>query len=180
MDDLLEYGIFLGVSPMRYLIVVLLLAPLAAIADSAVSHYDPAQFEKRFHQADKDNKGKLTRAEAYAEFPRAPEFFDEIDANKDGFITLVEVQQAVERRVNAAIDATDPAKRYGSVDSGMAGTLRAPDSATQKPSFSSKEEERRYYRQQQYEALAADKASARNRGEPVPKSPSSPLFKKAF
>jgi hypothetical protein len=165
---------------MPYLIAVLLLLPLTAIADSALSNYDPVQFEKRFHKADKGNQGKLSRAEAYAEFPRAPEFFDEIDANKDSFITLAEVQQAVERRVNAAIDATAPAKRYGSVDSGPAGTLPMPTGTVQGPAFASPEEARRYYRRQNYEALAADKASARDRGEQVSKSPSTPLFKKSF
>jgi len=171
---------FLGESTMPYLIAVLLLLPLTAIADSAVSNYDPVQFEKRFHKADKGKKGKLTRAEAYAEFPRAPEFFDEIDANRDGFITLAEVHQAVERRVNAALEASAPAKRYGSVDSGTLGSLPPPTGTVQGPAFASPEEARRYYRQQNFEALAADKASARDRGEPVSKSPSTPLFKKSF
>ena len=89
-----------------------------AWAKAATDGYDPVKFEKRFHHADKDNNGKLSRKEAYAEFPRMPEFFDEIDTNKDGFITLKEVHNTMERRVNAAINTSKSASRYGGVDAG--------------------------------------------------------------
>ncbi|MBK7766547.1 MAG: hypothetical protein IPI44_10770, partial [Sulfuritalea sp.] len=62
--------------------------------------------EKRFHAADKNGDGMLSREEAYAQFPRAPKFFDEIDSNRDKYITLVEVRQARARRVEAAISGS--------------------------------------------------------------------------
>ena len=96
---------------MRYLCIALMLVSPMVWADAATDRYDPVQFEKRFHHADKDNKGKLSRAEAYAEFPRMPEFFDEIDTNKDGYITLKEVDAAVQRRVDQAGFAKSQAQK---------------------------------------------------------------------
>lgn len=119
---------------MRYFFVGLLLLSTAAWAQTAAERFDPVQFEKRFHQADRGKKGKLSRQEAYAEFPRMPEFFDEIDSNKDNFITLDEVHRAVERRVNAAMDASQGASRYGGLGTGSAGATWPPP--VYNPSFS--------------------------------------------
>ncbi|HSG21812.1 MAG TPA: hypothetical protein VLA64_02515, partial [Azonexus sp.] len=71
---------------MRHILFSLLLMPLLAVAASS-AEFDPVKFEKRFRAADKNMDGKLSRAEARPEFPRMPEFFDEIDANQDGLIT---------------------------------------------------------------------------------------------
>ena len=91
--------------------------------------------------------------------------------NKDGFITLAEVRRAMDRRVNAAMDAGKTGKRYG-LDAGASGAAKAPDSAVKQPKqFSSEAEARRYYQNQYYESLAASKALARERGEPVSKAP---------
>jgi len=149
------------------------------MADPAVEQYDPVKFEKRFHKADVNKDGRLTRKEAYAEFPRMPEFFDEIDSNKDKFITLQEVQQAAERRVNAAMAATQGAKRYGGIDAGAA-TAQAPAAEEQKQAFSSQAEARRYHRYEYYESISAEQAKSSAMGEPQPMSPSSPLFEKKF
>jgi hypothetical protein len=86
----------------------LCLACLPAIAQA--QHPLPADFsreifERRFRAADKDGDGRLARAEAYAEFPRAPQFFNEIDANRDNHVTLIEFNQAMERRATAALEA---------------------------------------------------------------------------
>ena len=143
-----------------------------------MERFDPVQFEQRFNKADKGKKGKLSRVEAYAEFPRMPEFFDEIDVDKDNFITLAEVQRAMERRVNAAIDSSNPATRYGSINVGKAAVAGAP--AVARPQFSSKEEARRYYRSEYYESIAGSHAKADARGEPVPDLPASPVLKKSF
>jgi hypothetical protein len=98
---------------MRLIASALMLVAGLAMAAEPVARFDQAQFEKRFRQADKGKKGKLSRAEAYAEFPGMPQYFDEIDRNRDGFITLDEVKRAMERRVDAAITA-GRAGRYGS------------------------------------------------------------------
>ena len=60
-------------------------------------------YERRFRAADKDGDGRLSRTEAYAEFPRAPKFFDEIDADRDRHVTLVEFNRAMERRAATAL-----------------------------------------------------------------------------
>jgi hypothetical protein len=165
---------------MRFLAIALMLVSLFAWADAATDQFDPVKFEKRFHKADKDKKGKLSREQAYAEFPRMPEFFDEIDTNKDGFITLEEVNKAMERRVNAAISSSQPANRYGSVDTGKQAATGVGASTGQEPIFTNEAEERRYRRFQFYEAIEDDKTKALERGEPVPLSPSSPIFVKPF
>jgi hypothetical protein len=153
---------------------------LATPSWAQTDRFDPVQFEKRLHKADKGNKGKLSRQEAYAEFPRMPEFFDEIDANKDNFITLEEVRKAVERRVNAAMDASRSGNRYGGMGAESTTTSEATQPGLPQPQFASKAEERRYYRNQYYEALAGERAEASELGQPVPKSPSSPVFTKPF
>jgi hypothetical protein len=158
---------------MRYLAFALMLASPLVWATS--DKFDYAQFEKRFNSADKNKNGKLSREEAYAEFPRAPEFFDEIDTNRDGFITLKEVQKAMERRVNAAITASKRAYRYGKVDAGKEIAAGSGENAKQDPVFASEAEERRYRRYQFYESIESDKLKASQSGEPVPASPSSPM-----
>lgn len=165
---------------MRYLLSALMLVSTFVWADSATNQFDAAQFEKRFHKADKDHKGKLSRQEAYAEFPRMPEFFDEIDVSKDNFITLEEVHRAMERRVDAAIDAGHSTLRHDTLETGQGQTASVPETADQPPQFSSKADQRRYYRGEFYESISADKSAARDRGEPTPLSPSSPLLKKSF
>jgi hypothetical protein len=169
---------------MRYLAFALILVSPPVWAAAIPDKYDPVQFEKRFHKADKDNKGKLSRKEAYAEFPRMPEFFDEIDANKDGFITLKEVNKTMEQRVNAAINASKSSNRYGSVDAGKQAAPIAGAGAGQDPLFSSEAEERRYRRMEFYESIEESKSKAIDRGESVPPSafevPSSPILLKPF
>jgi hypothetical protein len=163
---------------MRYLAFALMLASPFVWANEATEKFDSVQFEKRFHHADRDNKGKLSREQAYAEFPRMPEYFDEIDTNKDGFITLEEVNKAMERRVNAAINASKSSKRYGSVDAGKQAAKGVGESAAQEPVFTSEAEERRYRRLEFYESIEDSKTQAKDRGEPFP--PSSPFYIKPF
>ena len=158
---------------------LMLVAGLVTAAEPA-GRFDQAQFEQRFRQADKGNKGKLSREEAYAEFPRMPKFFDEIDANRDGFITLNEVNRAMERRVNKAIEAGSAARRYGSAAIDAAGAAPGNAASTeQPPQFSSKAEARRYYRLEYYESVAGSNEKARQRGEPISDSPGA-ILKKSF
>ena len=166
---------------MRLPTFCLLLISTAVAAESPAVRYDPVQFEQRFHKADQGRKGKLTREEAYGEFPRMPEFFDDIDADRDGFITLEEVNRLVEKQTEAAITASQAGARYGGIiDAGQPGASEAAVAERQKPHFASQAEERHYYRNRQFEALADEKAKARDRGEVVSPSPTTPLLKGSF
>lgn len=49
-------------------------------------------FDQRFKAADKNGDGMLSREEAAAGMPRIAEHFDEIDTNKDGKLTVAEIQ----------------------------------------------------------------------------------------
>ena len=162
---------------MRIAVISLMLASAAVWAEPAVQQYDPAVFEQRFSQADVDGNARLSRQEAYAAFPRMPQFFDEIDSDKDGAITLSEVEQAMERRVNAAIGSTN---RYGTSASGTGDSANRDAAAAQGQALSSEMEAKRLYRQQYYESISGDKALSGQLGEPASKSPSSPLFEKRY
>jgi hypothetical protein len=162
---------------MRIAVISLMLVSAAALAEPAVQQYDPADFEQRFKKADVDSNGRLSRQEAYAAFPRMPEFFDEIDSNKDVTISLTEVEQALERRVNAAIGSTN---RYDTFASGTGETGNKDAAAAQGQGLPSEMEAKRVYRQQYYESISGEKALSRELGEPGSKSPSSPLFDKRY
>jgi len=163
---------------MRYLAFVLMLVSQFVLADAAIDQYDPVQFEKRFHKADKDNNGMLSRDEAYAEFPRMPEFFDEIDSNKDGFITLKDVEIAIERRVDAAMKASKSSHRYGSVVAGKEAGKGIDIGTEQEPQFSSEAEERRYRNYKLHESIEEDRTEGAERGERF--LPVSPFYVKPF
>lgn len=162
---------------MRITVISLMLVSAAVRAEPAVQQYDPAVFEQRFNKADVDGDGRLSRQEAYAAFPRMPEFFDEIDSDKDSAITLSEVEQALERRVNAAMGSTG---RYGTLASGTAESTNMDAATVHGQALSSEMEAKRLYRQQYYESISGEKALSGQLGEPVSKSPSSPLFDKKY
>jgi Ca2+-binding EF-hand superfamily protein len=162
-----------GTSPkktMRTVLTCVLLTSTSLWAAQPAEPLDPATFEKRFHLADTDKDGRLSRQEAYAEFPRMPQFFDEIDSNRDDAITLPEVNQALERRLDAAMKATTQLDASAMGTTGpAAGQAPFDELAT-----------RRAVREQYYESLTEDKARARELGEVVPRSPSAPLFDKQY
>jgi len=160
---------------MRIALTCLLLASTSALAAPPSTQFDPVQFEQRFHKADANKDGQLTRKEAYAEFPRMPEFFDDIDRNQDDAITLPEVQQAMERRVDAAFRATGSygSPAVGKGDATVAGTA-------QEPVPLSELETKRALRNQYYESLADETGRAHDQGEVVPQAPSTPLIDKRF
>jgi Ca2+-binding EF-hand superfamily protein len=56
-----------------------------------------ANVDKRFAEADKDGDGKLTREEAEA-MPRVSKNFDKLDADKQGYVTLAQLKDAMERK----------------------------------------------------------------------------------
>jgi Ca2+-binding EF-hand superfamily protein len=51
-----------------------------------------------FKKLDTDGDGRISRAEAQAGAPRLAEHFDEIDTNKDGFISMDEMKAAQAKR----------------------------------------------------------------------------------
>jgi hypothetical protein len=162
---------------MRITVISLMLVSAAVWAEPAVQQYDPAVFEQRFNKADVDGNGRLSRQEAYAAFPRMPEFFDEIDSDKDNAITLSEIEQAMERRVNAAMASTG---RYGTFASSTTESGKKDAATVQGQALSSELEAKRLYRQQYYESISGEKALSGQFGEPASKSPSSPLFDKRY
>lgn len=153
---------------MRYALPGLIF--LSGLAMAAPPDNSEARFEERFRAADKDRNGRLSRAEAYAAFPRAPEYFDEIDRNKDGQVTLKEVKSAMQKRVDAAMASGAADGRYKLPPA--AGSGATDDSG---PAYGSKEEAARAHRYDYYESLAASQEAARQRGEPT-----MPLMKKSF
>lgn len=90
---------------MRSLLFCLACLPALSMAQKLPDNFSQEIFERRFRAADKDGDGRLSRAEANAEFPRAPQFFNEIDANRDHHVTLIEFNQAMDRRTATALEA---------------------------------------------------------------------------
>lgn len=157
---------------MRTSLACLLLASTSVLAAPASEPFDPVKFEQRFHKADTNKDSQLSRKEAYAEFPRMPEFFDEIDSNRDNAITLPEVKDALQRRVDAAFKAT---RGTGNTAAGNGGLATAPATV-----HLDDLETDRAIRKQYYESLADDMARAREAGEVAPRAPSTPLFEKRY
>lgn len=76
------------------------LAIAALLAGSAIAGDEPRGDAPRHDlRADTDGDGRVSRAEATtAGAERAGEWFDKLDANKDGFVTQEETDQAREAR----------------------------------------------------------------------------------
>ena len=87
-------------------VAVLLSAGFGASAVFAQTPIEPPKGERgdraqkmheRLKAADKDGDGKISRAEAVA-LPRIAKHFDEIDTNKDGFVTREELKAFHDKR----------------------------------------------------------------------------------
>ena len=84
------------------LITFLLSASIGASAAFAQAPAEQAKGERahkmheRMKAADKDGDGKISRAEAVA-LPRLAKHFDEIDTNKDGFLSKEELKASREK-----------------------------------------------------------------------------------
>ena len=74
-------------------VVILSITTLLALAAGPASAQGKVmqQIEARFDAADKDNDGKLTKAEAKAGMPRIAQNFEKIDADNTGFVTLAQI-----------------------------------------------------------------------------------------
>ena len=59
---------------------------------------DKARFDQRFHAADKDGDGALTREEARRSMPSIYRRFNEIDTDHDGKVTREEIEAAFSKR----------------------------------------------------------------------------------
>ena len=85
------------------LVTGLLWASIGAPAAFAQTPPEPPKGDRaqkmheRMKAADKDGDGKISRAEAAA-MPRLAKHFDEIDTNKDGFITKGEMKAHREKQ----------------------------------------------------------------------------------
>ena len=84
-------------------VTVLLTAGIGASSVFAQTPPEPPKSDRaqkmheRLKAADKDGDGKISRAEAAA-LPRIAKHFDEIDTNKDGFITKEEMKASHDKR----------------------------------------------------------------------------------
>ncbi len=85
---------------------VLLIAGFGASAAFAQTPPEPpkgdrgdraAKMHERIKAADKDGDGKISRTEAVA-LPRIAKHFDEIDTNKDGFLSKEEMKAFHDKR----------------------------------------------------------------------------------
>jgi hypothetical protein len=163
-------------TPCRLFATLALAAPLVAAAQGT---YDSTTFAQRFKAADTDKDGKLTRAEAYAAFPRMPEHFDEIDVNRDGSITLIEVDATMKKRVDAALAASKTASGRYALPAGAAGSAALPTAAAS-PVLAGEEEASLFHGRQYYEALAGELRQEQMRGEPVARNPAPGQFQRSY
>ncbi|WP_321894880.1 EF-hand domain-containing protein [Paraburkholderia heleia] len=60
-----------------------------------------AQLQGRFAAANTTHDGKLTREQAQAGMPMVAQHFDEIDAQKAGFVTLAQIEDFMRARAAA-------------------------------------------------------------------------------
>ena len=86
------------------LITALLSASIGASAAFAQAPAEQPKVERahkmheRMKAADKDGDGKISRSEAVA-LPRLAKHFDEIDTNKDGFLSKEELKASREKHI---------------------------------------------------------------------------------
>jgi Ca2+-binding EF-hand superfamily protein len=83
---------------------------LAAMASTAFAQSDDLQIkiqqakpelEKRFHAADTNHDGKLTLDEAKDKMPRVYKNFADIDSQKNGYVTIEQIEQFAESKLAA-------------------------------------------------------------------------------
>ena len=87
--------------------MLMLAAPAAAFAADARTEYYQRAAERDaslFHALDLDGNGALTRLETQGDLDLGPRF-DDMDINRDGVVSLAELQRYIEQRygVQAAV-----------------------------------------------------------------------------
>jgi len=60
-----------------------------------------AMLEKRFNAANTTHDGKLTKEQAIAGMPRVAKNFDKIDTEKNGYVTLQQIKDAMKEGESA-------------------------------------------------------------------------------
>lgn len=85
-------------TPLAALTAVALLAAGAAYAQDKPERKERIeQFNKRFAEADTNADGKLSREEAQGKMPYVASHFDEIDADKKGYVTKQDVAKMLKK-----------------------------------------------------------------------------------
>lgn len=85
-------------TPLAALTAMALLASGAAFAQDKPDRKERIeQFNKRFTEADTNADGKLTREEAQSKMPYVASHFDEIDADKKGYVTKADVAKVLKK-----------------------------------------------------------------------------------
>jgi hypothetical protein len=69
--------------------------------DSARVERAIAQLQMRFAAANTTHDGKLTRAQAMAGMPRVAQYFDEIDTQRAGYVTLTQIEDFMRQQAAA-------------------------------------------------------------------------------
>ncbi|ACC71580.1 EF-hand domain-containing protein [Paraburkholderia phymatum] len=60
-----------------------------------------AQLQERFAAANTTHDGKLTLAQAQTGMPRVAQYFSEIDTQKQGYVTLAQIEQFMAQRTGS-------------------------------------------------------------------------------
>ena len=88
--------------PLAALTTLALLAAGAAFAQDKPDRKERIeQFNKRFTEADINGDNKLTREEAQGKMPYVASHFDEIDADKKGYVTKQDLAKMLKKTASA-------------------------------------------------------------------------------
>jgi hypothetical protein len=72
--------------------------PPQASSNDARTERAIAQLQTRFTNANVTHDGKLTRAQAEAGMPKVAQHFDEIDTQRNGYVTLTQIEDFMRQR----------------------------------------------------------------------------------
>ncbi|MGZ2747020.1 EF-hand domain-containing protein [Burkholderia stagnalis] len=75
--------------------------PMGAANGGARVERALAQLQGRFASANTTHDGKLTREQAAAGMPMVAQHFDEIDAQRNGYVTLAQLENFMRQRMAA-------------------------------------------------------------------------------
>jgi hypothetical protein len=90
-------------------ILALCIASTGALAQTAPQPMDGSpkmeralgQLQTRFAAANTTHDGKLTREQAQAGMPRVAQHFDQIDTQKQGYVTLAQIEDFMQQRAGS-------------------------------------------------------------------------------
>lgn len=93
---------------MLALLLVSAMADLARADDADVSSQRLQRLITRFHQADVNGDGQLTREEARQGMPRVYRHFSEIDTENKGYVTVAQIASYLEAHPKSARTTPPP------------------------------------------------------------------------